>query len=258
MTAPFETLRVSRRDRMLEVVLNRPERANALTRGMIGELHAALDQAEADPVVRLMVLSGEGEAFCSGMDFVEASSGGDDAASLKPTVEAFYGLMERFTTCRTVIASLVTGRVTAGGVGLVAASDYVIAGSAASFQLSEVIFGLLPATVAPFVVRRCGMQAAFRLSLTAQRIGAARAAEIGLVDEVAEAPADALRQFMIRAARVEPGCVADLKGLFRDMWIVNEDTRRLAVEAITRRILQPETAAGIRRFVQEASPPWRK
>ncbi|MCW5735077.1 MAG: enoyl-CoA hydratase/isomerase family protein [Enhydrobacter sp.] len=258
MSATFETLRVSRRDRMLEVVLNRPERANALTREMIAELHAALDQAEADPVVRLVVLSGEGEAFCSGMDFVEASSGGGDFQSLKPTVEAFYGLMERFTTSSRVIASLVTGRVTAGGVGLVAASDYVIANRQASFQLSEVIFGLLPATVAPFIVRRCGMQAAFRLSLTAQRIGAERAAEISLVDEVSEAPADALRQFMIRAARVDPGCVADLKGMFRDMWIVNEDTRRLTVDAITKRILQPETAAGIRRFVQDARPPWRK
>jgi polyketide biosynthesis enoyl-CoA hydratase PksH len=257
MTATFATLRVTRRERLLEVVLNRPERHNALTRAMIDELHTALDQAEAEPDIRLVVLAGEGESFCAGMDFAEASSGGDPE-SLKPTIEAFYGLMERFTTSRTVIAALATGRVTAGGVGLAAAADYVIAGPQASFQLSEVIFGLLPATVAPFIVRRCGMQAAFRLSLTAQRIGAGRAAEIGLVDEVADNPADALRQFMIRAARVEPGCVADLKRLFRDMWIINEDTRRIAVDAITRRILEPGTADKIRSFVQDARPPWQK
>lgn len=254
MSATFQTLRVTRRERMLEVVLNRPERQNALTRGMIDELHAALDQAEAGSDVRLVVLMGEGESFCAGMDFVEASSGGD-LASLKPTVEAFYGLMERFTTSRTVIAALTTGRVTAGGVGLAAAADYVIAGPQASFQLSEVIFGLLPATVAPFIVRRCGMQATFRLSLTAQRISADRAAAIGLVDEVAGNPADALRQFMIRAARIEPGCVADLKRLFRDMWIINEDTRRIAVDAITGRILQPGTADRIRSFVRDVRSP---
>ena len=258
MSATFATLRVTRRERMLEIVLNRPERQNALTRGMIDELHAALDQAEADPAVRLVVLMGEGASFCAGMDFVEASSSGGDAASLKPTIEAFYGLMERFTRSSVVIAALATGRVTAGGVGLAAAADYVIAGPQASFQLSEVIFGLLPATVAPFVVRRCGMQAAFRLSLTAQRITAGRAAEIGLVDEVADNPADALRQFMIRAARVEPDCVADLKRLFRDMWIVNDDTRRIAVDAITRRILQPGVADKIRGFVQDTGPPWQK
>jgi polyketide biosynthesis enoyl-CoA hydratase PksH len=258
MSPGFQTLRVARRERMLEVVLNRPERHNALTRGMIDELHAALDQAEKDPAIRLVVLLGEGESFCAGMDFMEASASQGDAASLKPAIEAFYGLMERFTTSSVVIAAVATGRVTAGGVGLAAAADYVIAGRQASFQLSEVIFGLLPATVAPFIVRRCGMQAAFRLSLTAQRIGAERAAEIGLVDEVAEAPADALRQFMIRAARIEPGCVADLKGLFRDMWIINDETRRVAVDAISRRILQPQTADAIRRFIQDARPPWQK
>ena len=61
-----------------------------------------------------------------------------------------------------------------------------------------------------------------------------------------------------RWSRLDPGCVADLKGLFRDMWIINEDTRRIAVDAITQRILQPETAAGIRRFVEDARPPWQK
>ncbi len=258
MTAPFETLRVTRRDRLLEVVLNRPERQNALTRGMIDELHATLDLAEADPDIRLLALSGEGEAFCSGMDFVEASTDGGDASALKPTIEAFYGLMERFTRSRTIIAAQVNGRVTAGGVGLVAAADYAIAGPRASFQLSEVIFGLLPATVAPFIIRRCGLQPAFRLALTAERINAERAAVLGLVDQVSDNPPDALRQFLVRAARVQPSCVAELKGLFREMWIINEDTKRAAVDAISRQIMRPETMDGIRRFVTDASPPWRK
>ncbi|WGF87506.1 enoyl-CoA hydratase-related protein [Marinivivus vitaminiproducens] len=253
----FTTLSVTRRERILHVVLRRPERRNALTRTMIDELHAALDVAEAEEGVRLLVLSGEGETFCSGMDFVDAAGAEGDASSLKPTIEAFYGLMERFTTSSTVVVAFVTGRVTAGGVGLVAASDYAIAASHVSFQLSEVVFGLLPATVAPFMIRRCGMQAAFRLSLTAQRIDAERASAIGLVDEVADAPQEALRRFLIRVARLDPGCVAELKGLFRDMWIVNDETRRLAVEAITRRILEPKTALAIQDFMQQADPSWR-
>ena len=95
MIAAFKTLRVTRRDRLLDVVLNRPERSNALTRGMIDELHAAVDMAEADEDIRVLALSGEGDTFCSGMDFVEASSSSGDIAALKPTIEAFYGLMER-------------------------------------------------------------------------------------------------------------------------------------------------------------------
>ncbi|MGE4048574.1 MAG: enoyl-CoA hydratase-related protein [Acetobacteraceae bacterium] len=250
----FRTIRLMRRERALEVVLDRADRQNALTRGMIAELHAALDVAEADPDIRLVVLSGEGDSFCAGMDFVEAGATPDAAEALRPTVEQFYRLMERFTQSRIVVAARITGRVTAGGVGLAAATDYVVAGPGASFQLSEVIFGLLPATIAPFIIRRCGFQAAFRLSLTAQRIDAARAAAIGLVDEVSENPADAMRQFLVRAARVPPGCVADLKGLFREMWILNDATRHCAIEASVRQISRPETHDSIRRFVQGTRP----
>lgn len=252
--AGFETLRVSRRDRALDVVLNRPERQNALTRTMIEELHRALDTAEADPDIRLLVLTGEGDSFCAGMDFVEAGATEAAAEALRPTVEAFYRLLERFTQSRVVIAAQVTGRVTAGGVGLVAATDYAIAGPGASFQLSEVIFGLLPATIAPFIIRRCGWQAAFRLSLTAQRIDAQRAAGLALVDDAVDNPADAMRQFMVRAARVPPHCVRDLKGLFREMWIINDETRRLVVDASVEQILRPETHDSIRRFVQGMRP----
>jgi polyketide biosynthesis enoyl-CoA hydratase PksH len=249
-----ETLRVSRRDRALDVVLNRPERQNALTRTMIGELHRALDTAEADPDIRLLVLTGEGDSFCAGMDFVEAGATEAAAQALRPTVEDFYRLMERFTRSRVVIAAQVTGRVTAGGVGLVAATDYAIAGPGASFQLSEVIFGLLPATIAPFIIRRCGWQAAFRLSLTAQRIDAQRAAGLALVDDAVDNPADAMRQFMVRAARVPPHCVRDLKGLFREMWIINDETRRRAVDVSVEQIMRPETHDSIRRFVHGTRP----
>lgn len=251
----YRTLAITRREPVLSVVLSRPERQNALTREMIDELHRALDEAEADPAIRLVALSGEGETFCSGMDFVEAGRVGDSAA-LAPTVDAFFSLMERFTAGRVVVVAEVTGRVTAGGVGLVAACDYAIAGPGATFQLSEVVFGLLPATVAPFIIRRCGLQPAYRLSLTAQRIAAGEAARIGLVDEVSETPADALRQLLIRVARVEPDCVGALKGLFRELWIVDEATRKVTSEAIRRQIMAPSTQAAIRRFV-EGSGQWK-
>lgn len=243
-----QTITLARRDRLLEVTLNRPERQNALTRRMIEELHAALDQAEADDDIRLLVLAANGDSFCAGMDFMDAGAGAAEA--LRPTVENFYRLLERFTASRVVVAARVRGRVTAGGVGLVAATDYVVADRGSSFQLSEIIFGLLPATIAPFIIRRCGWQAAFRLSLTAQRIDATAAAAMALVDEVSDTPADAMRRFLVRAARVPQGRVADLKGMFREMWIINEATRKAAIDASVAQILRPETQDSIRRFVE--------
>ncbi|ATQ70578.1 MULTISPECIES: enoyl-CoA hydratase/isomerase family protein [Methylosinus] len=254
----FETLRVTRREPALEVALNRPARANALTREMIAELHRALDAAEADPAIRVVFLSGEGAAFCAGMDFVEAASCGGDEASLKQTVDSFYSLLERFTACSVLICASITGRVTAGGVGLIAAADHAVAAPGATFQLSEVAFGLLPATIAPFIIRRCGLHPTYRLALGAERIDAARALSLGLVDEIAEAPTEALRRFLIRAARVDPDCVSALKGLFRELWIVNEETRRVTAEAISRQILRPQTQEAIRGFLGQSSPPWKK
>lgn len=259
MSLSFETIRAAARGKVLEVTLDRPARQNTLTARMIDELHAALDAAEANDALRLMVLRGEGDTFCAGMDFAEATrpaASTDDA--LDPTVRGFWRLMQRFTASPVVVAALVTGRVTAGGLGLVAAADYVIAGPEATFQLSEVIFGLLPATVAPFIVRRCGLHQAYRLSLTAQRIDGARALAIGLVDEMADDPADRLRQFLVRIARVDAGCVGALKAYFQRLWIIDHATEAAAVEAITGRIRDPATMEGIRRFVTEAAPAWRK
>ena len=150
------------------------------------------------------------------------------------------------------------GRVTAGGMGLVAAADVVIATPRSTFQLSEVLFGLLPATVAPFLVRRVGFQDAYRMSLTAERIDAARAAAIRLVDEVTDAPAEALRRLLIRVARIAPGDGAAMKAYFRGLWTLDEATRGRAVDAITARITDPSVMAGISGFVREGGLPWRR
>jgi polyketide biosynthesis enoyl-CoA hydratase PksH len=258
MSGAFETLRLTPRAPVLEVMLNRPERGNALTARMIAELHRALDAAEADPAIRLLVLSGAAETFCAGMDFAEATGGAGDPAALEPTVRSFYQLMERFTLSPVVIAALVTGRVTAGGVGLVAASDYAIAGPAASFQLSEAIFGLLPATVAPFIVRRCGLHPTYRLTLTARRIDAAEAVALGLIDETGADPADLLRQFLVRVARVREECVGEMKRYFHRLWIIGRETEEAAVGTITGLIGRPGTMEAIARFVQGADPAWRR
>ena len=250
----MDQIQTERTDGILRIGFNRPEKKNAMSPQMHRDMTAALDQLRYDDDVKVLVITGAGNSFCAGMDFVEAGATEAAAEALRPTVEDFYRLLERFTQSRVVIAAQVTGRVTAGGVGLVAATDYAIAGPAATFQLSEVIFGLLPATIAPFIIRRCGWQAAFRLSLTAQRIDAQRAAGLALVDDAVDNPADAMRQFMVRAARVPPHCVRDLKGLFREMWIINEDTRRRAVDVSVEQIMRPETHDSIRRFVQGTRP----
>lgn len=231
----------------------------ALNRAAIAGLHAALDTAESNLESRLFVIEGSDGVFCTGMDFAEATATHlDTAADARAPVEQLYALFERFTASPCIVLAIVDGRVTAGGMGLVAAADVAIATPRSSFQLSEILFGLLPATVAPFLIRRIGFQDAYRLSLTAERIDAARAASCRLVDEVTETPADSLRRLLIRVSRTAPGDIAAMKALFRRMWIMDDTTRHTAIDAITARITAPTVMGGIRGFVQDGGPPWRK
>ena len=257
LMVPHRTLEIGRERKLLRVVLSRPERRNALSAGMIAELHAALDEAEGDPDLRLVVLAAKGPVFCDGMDFAEAASGGTAAAGAPDVIGEFYRLMTRLTRSSKVVVSLVEGRVNAGGMGLVAASDYVIARSAASFGLSEVLFGLLPATVAPFLIRRIGFQPAFRLGLTAQRIDAEAARAINLVDELSADPDDALRRLLIRMERVREPTVAALKAHFADLWIMSAETERRSIARIKEAIADPQVAADIRAFVNDQVLPWQ-
>lgn len=270
MAAP--TLIVADAGKVVTATLNRPDRRNALNAAMVEELHALLSALEARAEPRILVLAGSAEAFCTGMDFVEASGGagggagsgtagtGGDAAgrAVEAVAGRFYALLERFTRSPKVVVARVEGPVNAGGMGLVAAADTVIASPAASFGLSEALFGLIPATVAPFLVRRVGFQAAYRLSLTAQRLDATEARALALVDELTDQPADAVRRLLLRVDRIREETVTATKDYFAALSGLGPDTGPRAVAAIAARIADPATAAGIRGFVSGEGVPWKR
>ena len=117
----------------------------------------------------------------------------------------------------------------AGGMGLVAASDLVFAHSNATFSLSEVLWGLLPAMVMPFLIRRVGYQNAYRLTLTASTINADEARAMYLADEVGEDIESRLQAMTRRLGRVQVETVKDLKNYFRKMWIIDEAMEKTAI-----------------------------
>jgi polyketide biosynthesis enoyl-CoA hydratase PksH len=252
-------LRLTRGKGLLTVTLDRPERQNVLNRAMIEGLHAALDTAEADPALRLFVLEGSGGVFCSGMDFAEATETEiGSLAQIEAVVERLYALFERFTRSSRLVVAVIDGRVTAGGIGLVAASDLAFATPGSSFQLSEILFGLVPATVAPFLVRRTGFQDACRMSLTAEKIDAAKAAEIRLIDTVGDDPGDLVRRLLIRTDKVAPAEIQAMKAFYRGLSPIAETAKAHAIGTAVARLADPRTMAGISRFLGEGGLPWRK
>jgi polyketide biosynthesis enoyl-CoA hydratase PksH len=122
--------------------------------------------------------------------------------------------------------------------------------------LPEALWGLLPCCVAPYLIRRIGFQNAYRMALTTLPILAARAREIGLVDEMAESLDPIVRQLSMRLGRLQSTAIGELKRYFRKLWLITEQIEDLAVTEITRLTSSPDVQANIRNFVNGARFPW--
>ncbi|MGW0551030.1 enoyl-CoA hydratase-related protein [Streptomyces altiplanensis] len=253
------TLRVSRQPHALRVVIDRPEQANGINGDLMRDLHAVLDLAESDPSLRMVVLEGAGPVFCSGMDFADAArdnaSGGDGTLASEGG-RAFYGLLKRFTTVPRIVVCVVDGRVTGGGVGLVAASDFVYASERSSFALPEALWGLLPCCVTPFLIRRVGFQPAYAMTLSTLPVPAARAAQLHLVDELTDEAEPLLRRLASRLTKIDPGVIGDGKRYFERMWLPADRMEQTAVGEFTRLMSSPAVRERIAGFATERRMPW--
>ena len=171
-----------------EVWLNRPDVRNAFNESVIAELGAAFTRFGADTELRAIVLGGHGKAFCAGADLAWMRRMADfsweqnraDAQALADMLWALY-------RCPVPIVGRIHGDCYAGGVGLAAVCDILVASDAATFCLSEARLGLLPATISPYVIRAMGEQAARRYFVSAERFGAREAQAMGFVHELTSA-----------------------------------------------------------------------
>lgn len=253
LSATPRTVRLGREGAVLRVALDRPDRENAINGDVIAELGAALDEAERTPECRIVVLEGADGVFCTGMDVADAAAAGGVG---EQGGEAFMGLLRRLTTVPRAVVSVVDGRVAGGGVGLAAASDFVYATPRSTFGLPEALWGLLPCCVLPFLIRRTGFQPASAMALGTLPVGAERARELHLVDEVAEDPERLVRLLRARLTKVDPRTIGDLKRYLRSMWFVTEETERVAVEELGRLMASPAVRDGIERFSARRVFPW--
>ena len=254
----YETPKVTIRDGLCRVALDRPDVGNAINARMIEELSGVLDLG-ADGVgedgkpVTIVVIEGGEEVFCAGGDFeavAENGSAGDPAP--------LYDLWLKLAEGPFVSISLVRGRVNAGGVGFVAASDIVIAEKTATFALSELLFGLYPACVLPFLIRRTGRQRAHYMALMTKPVTAADARASGLVDTVAENGEAALRQHVSRLRHLKKEAVSRYKSYMAGNPGDPGRDRDRALEANRAIFSDPQVLAGIRRYVSDLAFPWEE
>lgn len=255
------TLDIRRDGRVARVFLNRPEVRNAFNDGVIAELTQAFETLGADASLHAIVLGGHGKAFCAGADLNWMRAMADyDWAQNHADASRLAQMLWTIYACPVPVIGRVHGDCYAGGVGLAAVCDVLVAADVAHFCLSEAKLGLLPGTIAPYVVRALGEQAARRFFVTAERFPAAQAHALGFVHELTSVDtldakvdeiAAALSANGPMALRACKKLVQDVAGTPIDAALRDDTARRIAdIRA------SAEGREGVQSFLQKRPPEW--
>ncbi|MEM9556421.1 MAG: enoyl-CoA hydratase-related protein [Acidobacteriota bacterium] len=278
-----DTLRLRREGCRLLVELHRPDKRNAMSLAMVDELDelCRLLAAAGPGAVRAVVLRGAGGTFCAGGDLDDLRAAPPEpspaAAAPRPgrstqpapappqqdPIElgnrAFGQVLTRFDQLPQAVVAVVEGNALGGGLGLACIADLTITARDARFGMPETRLGLVPAQIAPFVMRRIGSAHTRRLAVTGTLIGGDEAARLGIAHESHDADAldDVLEQHLRAIERCGPHAVAATKELLRQVHLrpldpVLDDAARL----FARSLRGVEAQEGLHAFADKRRPAW--
>lgn len=238
------------------VKINSPKSKNAINSELLLEINNAMDKLD-DIQCNIIVIEGIDGIFCSGLDFrgimeQGATGNGDELA------ESFAQLLKRFTLAPQVIISKVNGQVIGGGVGIVAASDFVVATDHAKFCISEALWGLLPAIITPYLIRRMGFHNAYKMSISALSYSSQEAYHLNLVDELSNNTEKSIDGLCDRIKLMNPSTIQKLKQFYTDMWIINKETEDKSISTIIEVMQDERIKKNIENFVKYQQFPWNK
>ncbi len=260
LNEPNQNNRHEERGGWARVVLARPEIRNAFNDTMIAELRTAFAAIKDRDDLRVVVLTGEGKAFCAGADLhwmrkvKDYTYEENYADSL-----ALARLMREIYDCPKPVIGRVNGPAIGGGTGLVAVCDIVVAAEDAVFSFSEVKIGLVPACISPYVLKRVGERYGREYFLTGERLGAHKALQCGLVNRVV--PAEQLDGEVARLLgplmTSGPGALATCKRMVREVGDMTLDQAGPATaEMIARLRMSAEGQEGMSAFLERRRPAW--
>jgi polyketide biosynthesis enoyl-CoA hydratase PksH len=252
----YETIKVQFQESVCLVQFDRPEANNTINNRLVAECHEVLRICEEAATV--VVLSGSAEVFCFGADFKSIAGAASSASEQDELPGPLYDLWLRMATGPYITIAHVRGKANAGGVGFVAASDIVLADESAQFSLSELLFGLYPACVLPFLIRRIGFQKAHYLTLMAQPISAKQAFDWGLVDAVEPASEALLRRHLQRLRRLSKVAIRRYKTYMSRIVMPLQELKSPAVAANREVFSDSANLQAITRYVEQGVFPWEK
>jgi methylglutaconyl-CoA hydratase len=256
---PHQTIHLEYTGEIAMITLSRPEKRNAITPEMIAELFSAFKEVEESPA-RVLILTGAGKAFCSGMDLEALKSlATQSPAEQREDADRLSRFFLRIWSFPKPTIAAVNGHALAGGCGIATLCDFTIAVPEAKFGYPEVRIGFLPAVVSVFLVRQIGEKHARDLLLTGRAIEAAEAHRMGLVSQIVE-PRELMSVAQILAASLltcSPVSLQMTKKLLCD-FSAPEITREL--ELATAQSAQIRTTQdfieGLESFLEKRAPRW--
>jgi methylglutaconyl-CoA hydratase len=252
-----EVVHLQVRDQIAVITLDSPMNRNALSESSRAQLLEAIRTAESTAGVRAILLTHTGGVFCSGMDLTETHRRGTPEPGLSELAE----ILLQLTRCPLPVVASIGGPARAGGLGLLAAADFVVASEKADFAFTEVRLGLIPAVVMLAVLRRVPKSVARELMLSGDVFGAARAHQIGLVSRLAAdrpgALEAAVNEVLGSIRQGAPAALAHLKSLLNTDLSDNSEEHyaRLVVES-TCAVAAGEAAEGMRARLERRPPVW--
>jgi methylglutaconyl-CoA hydratase len=257
----YETLLIETKDSVLWCRLNRPDLRNAFNPKMIAELTTIPELISPD--VRAVVLSGEGNVFSAGGDLnwmrqsldLSRDQNLQDAQNLADMLLA----LDRLPV---PLIGMVQGAAMGGGIGLVSVCDYAIASNETFFSFSEVRLGIVPACIAPFVIRKIGPGHARAMFTTAERFDAHKAYDIGLIHQVAASRAELQELTSRKVEEIKecgPNALRIAKKIIFDL--LQPDDRKqlkLVAEILADVRVSEEGQEGLKAFLEKRKPEWKK
>lgn len=257
----FETLTLTTDARgVATLLLNRPEKHNAMSARMIGELTEAAEQLGSDDGVRAVVLSGAGKTFCAGGDlgWMQAQITADPDTRFVEARKLAEMLQVLNTLPKPLIGAL-QGNAFGGGVGMASVCDIAIGVDNLKMGLTETRLGLIPATIGPYVIARMGEARARRVFMSARLFDAEEARDLGLLakivpaDQLAGAVDEEIRPYLSCA----PGAVASAKALVRDLGpTIDDSVINRTIRGLVARWETEEAKEGIGAFFEKRKPAW--
>jgi enoyl-CoA hydratase len=234
------------------ITLDSPSNRNALSAQLVAELAERMHAAETDATVRAVVLTHTGTTFCAGADLSEARTG-----PMSGTTSRLLGLIRAFIDCPKPVVAKIDGNVRAGGLGLIAAADIVVAGPRSTFALTEVRLGLAAAVISVALLPRIDPRAAARYFLTGATFEGAEAERIGVItiaSQDVDAAATAVTAELLKGS---PQGLAETKRLItsRIREAIDRDGDRM-VELSARLFDSEEAHEGMVAFLERRPPRW--